>query len=203
MKAIIVRHAKVNYHWRRFYSSKEYDTACEEYDLSPVVPVKIDGLFSGCEDVWISTLRRTKDSAGCFFGTENTQKSELIDEVPRRSCFDTKLRLPTSFWNVTGRLQWLFGRIRQDEGIGETAERARAFIEMIIEKDRDCVVVTHGCYMQVLQRELKKAGFRFRYRFGIFRNGEYIIAKTEDTKLQKKDAQREKSPEGPGGKGTE
>lgn len=177
MKAIIVRHAKVNYHWRRFYSSKEYDTACEEYDLSPVVPVKIDGLFSGCEDVCISTLRRTKDSAVCFFGAENTQKSELIDEVPRRSCFDTNLRLPTSFWNAAGRLQWLFGRKRQEEGIGETAERARAFIEMIVGKDRDCIVVTHGCFMHVLLREMKRAGFEFRSRKGIFRNGEFIIAK--------------------------
>ncbi len=180
MKVIIIRHGKVDHHWPRACTSKEYDEGCTEYDSAPVISEKIEGLFSGSEDVYVSTLRRTADSAFSFFHTENVIRTDLIDEVPRRSCFDSKKRLPVAFWNAVGRLQWLFGSRRQEERLSDTASRAREFIKIISERSHDCIVVTHGCYMQILQRELKKAGFRFRYRYGIFRNGEYIIAETEN-----------------------
>ena len=34
MKVIIMRHSKVEYIWKKWYTSDEFDKACKEYDRS-------------------------------------------------------------------------------------------------------------------------------------------------------------------------
>ena len=34
MKVIIMRHSKVKYIWKKWYTSDEFDKACKEYDRS-------------------------------------------------------------------------------------------------------------------------------------------------------------------------
>lgn len=36
MKIIIIRHAKVNYKWKFWYTSQEFNKSCNEYDISPI-----------------------------------------------------------------------------------------------------------------------------------------------------------------------
>ena len=102
--------------------------------------------------------------------------SELINEVPLRSSFDTKREMPLWFWNSSGRLQWFFNSKRQPEGRKQTIERARRFVELICNNNDDCAVVTHGFFMHTLIQEIPKAGFIMSYSSVKYKNGEYVIA---------------------------
>ena len=103
-------------------------------------------------------------------------ESPLINEVPLKSSFDTKTNMPLWFWNLTGRLQWFVNSRRQDEGHGQTRERAKEFVGLIRNDDMDVAVVTHGFYMHTLLQEMKKQGFRMTGSSVKFKNGEYVIA---------------------------
>lgn len=175
-KVYIVRHGRVDFRWRSWCNSEEFDSDGQEYDRSPLTNDKysIPGLADG--KIYISTLPRTKDTALMLFGQKEFIVSELIHEVPLRSGFDTKLKLPRWFWYVLGRLQWYMNNSRQPETRKYSRERAGRFIELICNDDIDCTVVTHGFFMHTLLSELKKAGFSVPKTHAKYRNGECIVA---------------------------
>ncbi len=102
-------------------------------------------------------------------------RTELIGEVPLRSAFDTKYRFPLWFWNVAGRMQWLFGCKRQPESRNGTKERALRFVHELTLRDDDCAIVTHGFFMHTLIRVMKKQGFTEGKNMLHYDNGEAVI----------------------------
>ena len=176
MRVVIIRHAEVDFSWSRRCTSWEFDSDCRKYDLSPIRDVTYSIPQLEYQRVYISELSRSRDTAKVLFPKETYSASGLINEVPLKSSFDTRINMPLWFWNLTGRLQWLFNCSRQVEGHRQTKERAKEFIELIGKDDRDIAVVTHGFYMHTLLGEMKKAGFRMEKTSVKFKNGEYIIA---------------------------
>ncbi len=126
--------------------------------------------------IYISTLSRSRDTANRLPVEAPLKETGLINEVPLKSGFDSKKKLPLWFWNITGRLQWVFNASRQAEGSRQTRVRAARFAEILCKDVADCLVVTHGFYMHTLLRELKKAGFRISRSRAAYRNGEYVVA---------------------------
>ena len=176
MKVVIIRHAEVDYCWSRRCTSEMFDSACRKYDLSPIKNVTYSIPQTVYQKIYVSELSRSKDTAKILFPNEEYFESQLINEVPLKSSFDTKMNMPLWFWNLTGRLQWFVNSRRQDEGHGKTRERAKEFVVMISNDDMDVAVVTHGFYMHFLLQEMKKAGFRMTGSSVKFKNGEYVIA---------------------------
>lgn len=86
-------------------------------------------------------------------------------------------KLPLIFWNVFWRLQWFLDREPQSEGRKETIQRAEQFVAMLIEKDRDCMIISHGFFMHTLIRIMKKHAFKVDHISVTYSNGEYILAK--------------------------
>ena len=80
--------------------------------------------------------------------------------MPLRSAFDTGLKLPTWFWNIAGRLQWMLGSKRQPESRKQTIERAKRFTQDITDKNEDCVLITHGFFMYTLISVMKSQGYK-------------------------------------------
>lgn len=78
--------------------------------------------------VIISSLNRSRDTARKLFGERHFRKTELIDEVPLKSGFDSARKMPLWFWNVLGRVQWAFNSSRQIERRRQTRRRARRFL---------------------------------------------------------------------------
>ncbi|WP_442861686.1 histidine phosphatase family protein [Butyrivibrio sp.] len=124
--------------------------------------------------VYISTLDRSYQTARQLFGEREFAKTDLINEVPLRSAFDTKKKLPLWFWNVTGRLQWLCNSNRQPETKRQTNERAKRFVQELINNAEDCTIVTHGFFMHTLISEMKRSGFRPDKTSLSYQNGEAI-----------------------------
>ena len=176
VRVVIIRHAEVDFCWSRRCTSEMFDSECRKYDLSPIRNALYDIPQTIYQKIYVSELSRSHDTAKKLFPGGEYSESGLINEVPLKSSLDTKMNIPLWFWNLTGRLQWLFNCRRQAEGRRQTIERAKEFAESLGNDDMEVAVVTHGFYMHTLLQEMKKAGFRMTKSSVKFKNGEYVIA---------------------------
>ncbi|MCR5324228.1 MAG: histidine phosphatase family protein [Lachnospiraceae bacterium] len=176
MKVVIIRHAEVNFHWNGRCSSNVFDSDCREYDSASIREKTYRIPHMDHQRIYISELSRSLDTARILFPERDYIASELINEVPLRSSFDTKRKMPLWFWNLSGRFQWFLNSSRQIEGCNKTRERAKQFITMVCNENMDCAVITHGFFMHILLHEMKKAGFKTNKDIVEYKNGDYIIA---------------------------
>ena len=124
--------------------------------------------------VYISRLERSKSTALFLYRKAEPKETGLLDEVPLRSGFDTKLRLPLWFWNLTGRIQWFLNHPRQAESGRLTERRARKLVGKVCAAGEDCILVTHGFYMHTLVKEFQKGGFQTKQQRAHYQNGQGI-----------------------------
>ena len=92
MRAVIIRHAEVNYSWSRRCTSEMFDSECEKYDLSPIKNVIYSIPQIVYQKIYISELSRSKDTAKILFPMGEYLESQIINEVPLKSSFDTDER---------------------------------------------------------------------------------------------------------------
>lgn len=175
MKIVVIRHGTVDYTWSWWCTSEEFDKECAEYDKAPVKYTAYNIPAIGADYVFISSLPRSRATAEELFDC-SLRQTEWVGEVPLRSSFDTKIRLPLWFWNLSGRLQWLINSTRQPEGRLRTRARARKMVDLLCREGTDCAIVTHGFFMLTLLREMKHAGFTISKSRAKYENGEYVIA---------------------------
>ena len=173
---VVIRHAEVDFCWSKRCTSAKFDSDCREYDLSPIKNVTYRIPQIAYQKIYVSKLSRSKDTAKLLFPSGEYLESPLLNEVPLKSSFDSKIYMPLWFWNLTGRLQWFINGIRQVETRRQTRKRAKEFAELIRNDDVDIAVVTHGFYMHTLLQEMKKVGFKMTGASAKFKNGEYVIA---------------------------
>lgn len=178
MVVVVIRHGKVRYIWSRRASSEQFDAECAAYDRAPLVPGPLKAPVPVMSRIYVSTLSRTEETAVRMFGDAAPEVSDLLHEVPLSASFHTTALLPLWFWKVSGRLQWLFDLPGQKEGRTQTRQRARRLVQALIEKNEDCILVTHGFFMHTLLGEMKKAGFRIRPERLHYRNAEAVFAET-------------------------
>lgn len=163
MKIVMIRHGKVDMIWGKKYTSMGYDSACEQYNISDIVPIaeRLTNVNSN-KIIYISELLRTYETACQLFIRTDFYKTNLFNEVPLKSYKDSTKSYPLFVWHIIGRLQWLFNNHRQLETREQTILRARKAIKLLEEKNKDCFVVTHGFYMKTLLNELKEKGYRIK-----------------------------------------
>ena len=175
MKVIIMRHSKVKYIWKKGYTSEEFDKACKEYDRSFVEHTEQNFSDFNYKNIYISSLSRSKGTAISIFGQAYLRQTELIDEVPLRSAFDSKIRFPLWLWNFVGRIQWFFNIERQSEGRFNTKNRAKSFVNMLCKDRGDAIVITHGFFMHTLLNAFKYEGFRYDKANIHYKTGSYVL----------------------------
>jgi broad specificity phosphatase PhoE len=176
MQVFIIRHGKVDFKWSGWSTSKQFNRECQMYDEAPILPSLSGESVIYYQDIYISSLTRSMETAMQLFGEKDFITTKLIDEVPLCASIDSKIRLPLIFWNVSGRLQWFFNIRSQKEGKRESIYRAEKFLRKISEKERDCIIVTHGFFMHILLSQMKKLGFRISNARLSYSNGECVIA---------------------------
>lgn len=174
----MIRHEKVDMAWEKKYNSITYDLACNKYDECPLILQNKE--YSKIDDantVYISELSRTYETACRLFNERDFFETALLNEVPLKSFKDTNKMYPLWMWSVLGRVQWFLGSDRQAESKKETIVRAKKMIQLLEEHQEDCYLVTHGFYMRVLIKELKKQEYKIKnnHIFGIS-NLDMIIA---------------------------
>lgn len=177
MLIAIIRHAKVDFRWKFWQTSAEYDQGCADYDAAPVLPVtvKLPVATSAFQRIYVSALPRTTATARQVFEDRKLQKTALINEVPERAGFDTGMKLPVFLWSGVSRIQWILHMRRQPESWAETRWRAARFVQHLIRQNEDCAVFSHGFFMITLLQEMKRRGFRIDHERLFYHNGEVVI----------------------------
>ena len=192
MIVAVVRHAKVDMKKTRparlpkmrasffehlFQTSEQYNEELAMYDAAPVLPVTVNLPEADFKRIYVSRLPRTAATARQVVGNRKLTATALINEVPEVSGFDTLMRLPHFLHAGVGRIQWLLCARRQPETRTETQLRAERFVKLLIRRNEDCVVFTHGFFMTTLLREMKKQGFRPDHVRLHYANGECVVCK--------------------------
>lgn len=155
MKITFIRHSKVLFNWGKLYNTNSFDLACQEYDLSPVQAGKKMRIER--QSVYISNLIRTEATAKNLFQEEiEVIKTDLLNEIPLKPFTDTKLQLPTIIWMVLGRLQWYFNYSTQPETRKNSKERINIFLDHILSKKQDCIIIGHGFYFAQMVNQMKR-----------------------------------------------
>ena len=173
-----MRHCKVSYKWRKWSTSEQFKNDCRMYDTAPIFPIRYSIPKEKISRCYVSTLSRSIETAHAVFGNLESTSSSLLDEVPLTASIDTNIRLPLAFWNITGRLQWLFNCKRQKEPRKATLARARQAVDLLVKTNENCVVVTHGFFIHSLLKAMKERGFKFSKRSLNYANGECIVAES-------------------------
>jgi hypothetical protein len=158
MKVVLIRHFKVGFKWKRFYNSADYERDCGGYNTSPVI--KSDIKFTSTDRLITSTMSRAMETSRHIFKRDPDHSDEDLCEVPIRPFTDTKVPLPKLIWDVIGRIQWRLGISKQPESFEQSRKRVRQFLEALMQKGDNVVIVCHGWIIKLLIRELRSHGFK-------------------------------------------
>lgn len=159
MKLGLVRHYKVITNENYLLNSQEFKQAMSNYDVEPV---KQNGLEINSDDwdvCYCSTLPRAVTTAESVYN-KKIIKTNLIVEVPIDPVFNTKIKLPITFWHIAARYAWNKNFKSQKEGKLETSERIKMFYELISNSGhKKILIVAHGYFLHMFYSEMKKRGF--------------------------------------------
>jgi broad specificity phosphatase PhoE len=158
MKIVLIRHFKVGFKWKRFYTSADYERDCGGYNTSPVIKSEIS--FKSTDRLITSTMARALETSRHIFNRDPDHSDAQLCEVPIKPFADTKIPLPKLIWDVIGRLQWRFNIGRQPESYTASKKRVRQFIEKLIREGENVVIVCHGWVIKLIISELRSHGFR-------------------------------------------
>ena len=145
MKVSVIRHWEVDYKWSAWCTSDEFDRDSMGYNEAPIKHMSCSLPDKEYQKVYVSTLSRSRNTAIELFGNRLFHKTDLIDEVPLKSGFDTGKKLPLWFWNISGRFQWFINSPRQTEGRFCTRKRAEQFVAILCKEGGDCAVGLRDC----------------------------------------------------------
>ncbi len=172
MKIYLMRHYKVDCHINFVSSSGLFDSLFKQYLNDPVFPQ--EPLVFDSPRIYTSNLSRSIATANNLKITSEPIATELLNEVPVRSPFDTPLLLSTTLLYLVARFQWRFGIARQPESYDETHARISKLIDLLESETSDCLLVGHGFLFFILKKRLKKAGYLGKTPFD-FKNGEVAV----------------------------
>jgi broad specificity phosphatase PhoE len=148
----------VDFKWNFAYDSVDFEKACEQYDSSKVI--QADLAINTNVLIVSSTMIRAIETTQLIFNKNPDVYSDLLREVPIKSFVKTTLMLPTFLWNIFGRIQWRFNSKNQPETYLESRLRVDNFIDTIINKNEDCIIIAHGWIIKLLIKRLLKERFR-------------------------------------------
>jgi hypothetical protein len=171
-----MRHFKVDFEWKKKYSSKEFKIACEKYDELDIISQPVEFDSNKIQQIFISELKRSYFTYKALKLEIKTNKTELINEVPIVPFIETKFKLPTPIWMIMGRIQWLLNIKKQPEVRNDTLIKIETLIQRLEIDKKDTLIIGHGFYFSQLKRVLKKMRYSGSGK-SHYKNGKIIIFK--------------------------
>lgn len=157
MKIILIRHFKVDFKWKWFYSSSGYEKACENYNNANII--KANGQIANYNIIYSSTLPRAIETVKLIFNRVPDIVTDTLNEIPIKPFINTRINLPKIIWDVIGRLQWRFSSKTQQESYCESKSRINNLINDILTSNQDCYIVAHGWTIKLIIENIRKNGF--------------------------------------------
>jgi len=110
--------------------------------------------------VYVSSLKRTRDTAVEIFGNCRIREAQELNEVGMNSFMDINFRLPAFIWFALGRVQWFINHGRQPEKRAETDERTQKFLTKLEANNEDCTIVGHAFQFIYMLWAMRRRGWK-------------------------------------------
>jgi len=178
MDIYLMRHFKVNFKWKKKYTSKEFKIACQQYDNANIIKQNITFHHKKI-NIYISELTRSNLTYETLDILTNPTKTNLINEVPIAPFINTNFKIPTTIWMLFGRLQWYFNIKKQPETKRDTLNKIENFLNELEKEKNDILIIGHGFYFSQLKIRLKKMKYSGKGK-SYYKNGEIIHFKKID-----------------------
>ena len=161
MRLGLVRHFQIPHNRFQLVNGPGFDRWAEWYDTTDVSPRQVPAAGEDWHLCLCSDLHRAHFTAKTIY-RGSIEATPLLREVPFTTFMPRALTLPLFMWQATSRLGWYLNRAAQKENRRQTQERIEAFVPRLRREfpDRNVLIVTHGFFMQFLEKELQRAGFR-------------------------------------------
>lgn len=172
MNIYLMRHFKVDFEWKKKYTSRGFKIAAEAYNSSNII-IQDVAFHHRDVQVYISELMRSHLTYKALGMDIEAQKTDLINEVPIAPFIDTDFKIPTPVWRVMGRVQWFLNIKRQPEIRRETLNRIETLINRLEKEKSDVLIIGHGFYFSQLKNVLKNRGYAGRGK-SYYKNGEMV-----------------------------
>ena len=141
---------------KKLFSSVEIDAWVDLYDTYDLN--YHDTALPKLDKVYTSALSRAKRSAE-YLGLAYVEDA-VFNEVEAKAFMDTTWRFPKFLWLLFGRILWSLNLVKRSERKEETLARAQEAVRLImIDSSARIMIVSHGFFMILLVRELRKNGF--------------------------------------------
>jgi broad specificity phosphatase PhoE len=160
MKIGICRHFPVPHNRYKILTPLGFRNWINWYDHGADVKIlEVDNETSKWDLCFSSDLQRAKTTAKTLY-SNTIQLDKDLREVPF-SVFPIVLPIPVMAWKVLARIGWLFNMKHQSESRTDSIERSLRVLKKIIEgnSDQNLLIVTHGFFMQYLNKEMLRLGF--------------------------------------------
>lgn len=172
MRVLLMRHFTVDFCWKDNYNHKGYMEALKTYNKRPVINIK--ELDFPIKTIYISSLSRTRETAGYLKGEKEVIQTDLIDEIDLQGSGIINYRLPVKFCHRFALLKSILNLKSQNETRKETKARAKKFLRLIEDKNEDCIVISHGMFLKVLMRIMIRRGYSSVTKIRALKNGEIV-----------------------------
>lgn len=162
MKLGLARHFQIPHARFTLVDGPGFDTWAKWYDTTDVSSRKVPLADEAFDKCYCSDLPRAVFTANYLFKGP-IEKTPLLQEVPFSGFLPRRLKLPLLFWQATSRMGWYLDHKKQVENRTQTLGRIAEFLAMLTSrhgKGERILIVSHGFYMQFLEKELVRAGFR-------------------------------------------
>ena len=151
-------------------SSREYREFWARYELMGLMPGQtppphLIGFVEACDVLISSTRLRAVESAQAVGQGKAFEQDEVLIEAPLPPPnWPEWIRLSPRIWGFTARFHWWFFNHHQGEETRRQAEaradRAAVKLEAVAESGRNVVVLAHGFFNVLIDRALRKRGWR-------------------------------------------
>ena len=161
MRLGLVRHFRIPHNRFQLMDGSGFDEWANWYDTTEVSPRPVPPFGAEWHSCLSSDLHRAHFTAKTLYkgGIETTP---MLREVPFSAFMPRRLTLPLFVWQATSRMGWYLNHAAQRENRRQTQARIAALVAQL-RRDfagRNVLIVTHGFYMQFLEKELRLAGFK-------------------------------------------
>ena len=159
MKIHLLRHFKVKDNTSSWLTSDGFNQWVEEYDKLPLV-IKNITLPEEINLIISSTLSRAKRTVKELpLPLIETIYTDSLREVGSRVFFKTEIKLQKYIWFTMGSFFWYFNLLDGENRV-DSEKRAKDLVCQIRAfKKESILIVSHGFFMKVLAKELKKENF--------------------------------------------
>ncbi|MWC30172.1 histidine phosphatase family protein [Paenibacillus sp. MMS18-CY102] len=161
----LVRHYPVQLPLRpRRCDAEQFAGWCDRYNSAAVKLPAFPSVGATEWDACLSSdMRRAVATAQHIYGEKGgivfTNKLREIELAP---FWNTRLRLPLLLWAAVARAAWYASHQSQPESKKQARTRAAALADQLMRYggEKRVLLVSHGAFLLVLQRELRRRGYR-------------------------------------------